>query len=228
VSVDDETAAVTIDVATLAVGEAAVVVHGAAGPLDQLAAQAAAVEAAEVLLPSTTMVGGTVAGAGRVTGAGGEPLIGRGGFTLLAPGGLAVEPVPLGTPGLFLGPGPDYTVHADAAGDYVLTASPPSTSGELRLAVITAAAVREVRLSASAFQSDAARGDVWAVVVVAATADSGASVAGVPCAWRASRPVGFEPLAMYPEVVFVRSPLATPVDVTCWLDGQARATATIR
>ena len=83
-------------------------------------------------------------------------------------------------------------------------------------------------MSASPFQLEAVRGDAWAAVVVGATDDVGDAVVGIPCEWRASRPVWFEPLAPHADAVIVRSPLATPVEVTCLIEGTPRATVTIR
>jgi len=227
VAADPEHAAAELDVTALAAGAAVVQVDAATGPIDQLPIRVAPVAAVTLTVPRKLLVGGAVAVGGSVTDASGAALIGRGAFGLTAGDGLVITPAPLGTAGLLFGRGPDYVIRATALGDHLL-ATTPATAGELRMTAIAATALGALRLSASPFQLDAGRGDAWAVVTVGATDDVGDAVVGIPCEWRASRPVWFEPLAPQADAVIVRSPLATPVDVTCFLEGTPRATATIR
>ena len=217
---------VAFEVLSLAAGDAVVQVVHDLEVVDQLPIQVVPVASVVASVPAKTMVGGVVVVSGTPTGAAGEPLIGRGGYELAATPGLTIEAVAPGTPGLLWEVGPDYVVHATAPGDYLLVAT-PATSTPLRLTVVDPAALREVRLSPSEFGAGASQGFV-SVVAVAATDDVGDALAGVACDWQASRPVTFEPFERYPDVVHVRSQTNEPVDITCVIAGTPRATVTIR
>jgi len=218
--------AVEFVVATLAAGDATVQVMDFTEVIDELPIHVAPVASVVVVAPAKTLVGGVFVVSGTLTSASGEPLIGRRGYTLTAAPGLTIEALPPGTLGLPNEEMPDYVVHANAPGDYLLTAM-PATSSPLRLTVVDPAALGEVQITASAFASGAA----WfsSYVSVAATDDVGDALTGVACEWQASRPVTFESLERYPDrVVEVVSATNEPVDITCVIAGTPRATATIR